>query len=43
MVHILYQWKNNIKFYGVDTVAPTLDFFYIATDDNGHVIYKYDI
>ena len=32
----MYQW-NNIKFYGVDTVAPTLDFFYIATDDNGQL------
>ena len=29
--------ENNIKFYGVDTVAPTLDFFYIATDDNGQL------
>ena len=29
--------ENNIKFYGVDTVAPTLDFFYIATDENGQL------
>ena len=29
--------ENNIKFYGVDTVAPTLDLFYIATDDNGQL------
>ena len=29
--------ENNIKFYGVDTVAPTLDFFYVATDDNGQL------
>ena len=29
--------ENNIRFYGVDTVAPTLDFFYIATDDNGQL------
>lgn len=27
--------ENNIKFYGVNTAAPTLDFFYIETDKNG--------
>ena len=27
--------KNSIKFTGVDTQAPTLDFFYIETDKNG--------
>ena len=26
---------NEIKFYGVDTLAPTLDFFYVETDDEG--------
>ena len=32
--------ENNIKFYGVDTVAPTLDFFYIATDDYINNVYS---
>lgn len=26
---------NEIKFYGVDALAPTLDFFYVETDDEG--------
>ncbi len=29
--------KNNIKFIGVNTVAPTLDFFYIETDKDGNL------
>ena len=29
--------QNNIKFYGVNTVAPTLDFFYIETDKDGNL------
>lgn len=29
--------ENTIKFYGVDTVAPTLDFFYIETDAEGNL------
>lgn len=28
---------NEIKFYGVDTLAPTLDFFYIETDAEGNL------
>ncbi len=29
--------ENNIKFVGVNTVAPTLDFFYIETDKDGNL------
>lgn len=28
---------NEIKFYGVDTLAPTLDFFYVETDADGNM------
>lgn len=28
---------NEIKFYGVDTLAPTLDFFYVETDEDGNM------
>ena len=28
---------NEIKFYGVDTLAPTLDFFYVETDEDGNL------
>ena len=28
---------NEIKFYGVDTLAPTLDFFYVETDADGNL------